>query len=111
VVWRALQRRLSLLRRSHGAGRSEVDYAGAIRRAEAVRMERWDAREVEWERFSRRQGRRVPMRGFVGTARYAGDLAPFVPALRLGTWVGVGDNCTFGQGWYEVLELEVKKGD
>jgi hypothetical protein len=109
VVWRVLQRRLSLLRRAHGAGRPEVDYAGAIRRAEAVRLERWDAREVEWERFSRRQGRRVPMRGFVGTARYAGDLAPFVPALRLGTWVGVGDNAVFGQGCYELL-VEAKKG-
>ena len=43
------------------------------------------------------------MRGFVGTASYAGDLTPFLSALKLGTLVGVGDNCTFGQGHYEIF--------
>jgi hypothetical protein len=42
------------------------------------------------------------MGGFVGAARYEGDLTAFLPALRLGTLVGVGDNCTFGQGHYEL---------
>ena len=62
----------------------------------------WSAQDRIWERYSRRQGQRVPMRGFVGTASYAGDLTPYLPALRLGTLVGVGDNCTFGQGCYEI---------
>ena len=77
-----------------------MDFAATIRAAEAVRLTEWQATEREWERYSRRQGQRVPMGGFVGRARYEGDLAPFLPALALGTLVGVGDNCTFGQGRY-----------
>lgn len=74
ILWRNLQRRLSMLRLAHGAGRPAVDFAGAIRRAEEVRLADWSARDLAWERYSRRQGQRIPMRGFVGTARYEGDL-------------------------------------
>lgn len=98
VLWRSLQQRLSMLRLAHGAGRPELDFGAIIRLAEAVRLADWDTSAATWERYSRRQGRRVPMQGFTGTARYEGDLAPFLPALRLGMLVGVGDNCTFGQG-------------
>jgi hypothetical protein len=103
LLWRSLQRRLSVLRLAHGAGRAEMEFSASIRQAEAVRLTRWSAREVAWDRYSRRQGRRVPMRGFVGTAWYEGELDPFLPALKLGTLVGVGDNCTFGQGHYEIF--------
>jgi hypothetical protein len=102
AFWRSLQLRLSILRLAHGAGRPALDFNAAIRQAEAVRREAWSAVELSWNRYSRRQDRRVPMGGFVGSARYAGELAPFLPALKLGTLVGVGDNCTFGQGECEV---------
>ncbi len=102
ILWRNLQRRLSILRLAHGAGRPEIDFAASIRDAEAVRMIGWAARNIGWDRYSRRQDRRVPMGGFVGTARYEGDLVPFLPALALGMLVGVGDNCTFGQGHYRL---------
>jgi hypothetical protein len=103
LLWRSVQLRLSVLRLAHGSGRPEIEFGASIRRAEAVRLTRWSAREVAWSRYSRRQGRHVPMRGFVGTAWYQGDLEPFLPALKLGTLVGVGDNCTFGQGHYEMF--------
>jgi CRISPR/Cas system endoribonuclease Cas6 (RAMP superfamily) len=103
ILWRNLQRRLSLLRLAHGAGRPEIDFAAGIRRAETIHLVHWSAREVNWQRYSRRQGQRVPMGGFVGAARYEGDLVPFLPVLKLGSLVGVGDNCTFGMGQYEIL--------
>ena len=103
VLWRSLQLRLSMLRLAHGAGRPELDFGAVIRLAEAVRLTDWDTRADTWERYSSRQGRRVPMQGFTGTARYQGDLAPFLPALRLGTLTGIGDNCTFGQGEFALL--------
>lgn len=104
LLWRALQRRLSTLRMAHGAGRVEMDFAAAIRLAEAVRLESWESREITWHRYSRRQDQRIPMGGFVGRAVYAGELGPFLPALRLGALVGVGDNCVFGQGEYVLPE-------
>jgi CRISPR/Cas system endoribonuclease Cas6 (RAMP superfamily) len=102
VLWHAVQLRLSLLRLAHGAGRPEIDFRASLERAEAVRLEAWQSTDVSWERYSRRQDRRVPMGGFVGTARYRGVPVEFLPALKLGTLVGVGDNCTFGQGRYEI---------
>jgi hypothetical protein len=102
VLWRSVQRRLSVLRLAHGAGRPEVEFEASIGRAAEIRLTHWTGQDLEWLRFSRRQGRRVPMGGFVGVARYAGDLAFFLPALKLGALVGVGHNCTFGQGHYEI---------
>jgi hypothetical protein len=102
AVWHAVQLRLSTLRLAHGAGRPAIDYRATLRAAEAVRLVHWEAAERSWHRYSQAQRQRVPMRGFVGEARYAGPVAPFLPALRLGSLVGVGDNCAFGQGAYEV---------
>jgi hypothetical protein len=111
LFWKAVQLRLSLLRLAHGAGRPAVDFRESLRQAEVVRLVEWEAQELSWERYSRRQGQRVPMRGFVGTARYQGDVTPFLPALRLGSLVGVGDNCTFGQGQFAVVERGKSGGE
>src|SRR5262249_54684098 len=46
VLWRNLQRRLSMLRLAHGAGRPEIDFAATIRAAEEVRLTGWSAREL-----------------------------------------------------------------
>lgn len=102
ALWKALQLRLSLLRLAHGEGRPRMDFRAALEAAGEVRLREWSGERSHWERFSARQGRRVPMRGWVGRAVYEGDLTPFWPALRLGAWVGVGDNCTFGQGHYVI---------
>lgn len=102
VLWRCLQRRLSLLRLAYGAGRPPIDFSAAIGMAESIELVGWEGRQRQWKRRSQRQGRRVPMGGFVGAAHYRGDLAPFLPALKLGTLLGVGDNCTFGQGQFEI---------
>ncbi len=110
LVWRALQLRLSTLRLGYGAGRPAVDFRAANAAADQVRLVAWETHSVRWERYSRRQDRRVPMRGFEGTATYEGDLAPFLPGLRLGELVGVGDNCTFGQGVYSLVPLPLDRG-
>jgi CRISPR/Cas system endoribonuclease Cas6 (RAMP superfamily) len=43
--------------------------------------------------------------GFVGEVSFEGDLAPFVPYLKLGEYVHVGKNAVFGNGWYEITEM------
>jgi len=103
LLWRNLQRRLSLLRLAHGDGRPAVAFDESIRNAESIRLTYWDGEEASWRRYSRRQGRHVPMGGLVGIARYGGDLTPFLAPLKLGEFLGVGDNCTFGQGQYRII--------
>jgi CRISPR/Cas system endoribonuclease Cas6 (RAMP superfamily) len=43
-----------------------------------------------------------PRGGFVGDATFEGDLAEFLPALRLGELVHVGKGTTFGLGKYRL---------
>jgi len=43
-------------------------------------------------------GQRHPLGGFVGEAEYEGELAEFLPYLRLGKWVGVGRQTVWGRG-------------
>jgi hypothetical protein len=66
--------------------------------AEEVRLV---ASECEWtgtRRRSSRQGRSFPIRGWVGRARYAGDLRPFLPLLRLVSLVHVTGHAIRGCG-------------
>jgi hypothetical protein len=66
------------------------------------------AREVElvhdetaWvplSRYSHRQRQPQPLDGFVGQATYRGDLAPFLPFLRVGEYVHVGRGCVWAGG-------------
>ncbi len=61
-------------------------------------------RWVESSRFSRRRGVSHDLSGFVGEVSFEGDLAPFVPYLKLGEHVHVGKNAVFGNGWYQIVE-------
>jgi hypothetical protein len=52
----------------------------------------------EWERYSGRQARPMPLGGVRGTVRYGGPLTAFVPYARVGEYLHVGKNTTFGLG-------------
>jgi len=73
-----------------------IESARAIETVEA--RVRWHA----WERYSNRQGQRVPMGGFTGRVTYRGALSPFWPLLHLGALVHVGKAATFGLGQYRI---------
>jgi len=102
VLVRALLRRLSSLAYFHCGERWETDYPGWVERARDVETVEARLSWVEWERYSGRQGRRIPMGSVAGSVTYAGDLAPFRPLLALGQWVHVGKGAVFGNGWYTV---------
>jgi len=106
VLLRNLLRRLSALAACHCGFTLEVDFRDLIRRAEQVATRSADLRWVDWERYSARQETRMTLGGFVGTATFEGDLAPFAPFLRLGEAVHVGKGTAFGLGKYR---LEAKE--
>jgi len=58
---------------------------------------------MDIERYSRRQERRIPMGGLVGSVTYRGPLDEFLPWLALGEHVHVGKNTVFGMGKYRLL--------
>jgi len=106
VLVRAILRRLSSLYYFHCGERWETDYRGMIDAAKEVRLAIDGTRWVHRKRYSRRQGQRMSLGGFVGEASYEGELEAFLPLLLVGELVHVGKACVFGNGRYRVSRLE-----
>jgi len=104
VLVRNLLRRLNALAFYHCEFTPGLDYRDLIQRAEAVVTVRADLKWLDWERYSARQQTRMTLGGFVGVVTFEGDLAPFLPLLRLGEIVHVGKGTSFGLGKYRVAE-------
>ncbi len=72
--------------------------------AETVQIESSTLQWHDWQRFSQRSQSTMPFGGLLGETVYRGaELAPFVPWLALGQWVGVGGKTSFGLGLYELI--------
>ncbi len=101
VLVGALLRRLESLSFFYCGGSLNLDYQGLISEAKGVQVMTRDICWVNWERYSRRQERKIPWGGMMGRVEYQGDFMPFLPFLALGELVGVGNNCAFGLGRYQ----------
>jgi len=100
ILIRNLMRRISSLYYFHCGEQWEHDFRGAVARAQEVGTVEMDTRWVEWKRYSRRQGTRIEMGGFVGRAVYRGEVEPFLSLLKLGEIVHIGKATVFGNGRY-----------
>lgn len=98
VVASRIRDRVSTLRSLYGEGPLEMDFAAFGERAAAVRLVRCAVRQVDATRQSSRTGQVHPIGGFVGEAEYEGELAEFVPFLRVAKWTGVGRQTVWGKG-------------
>lgn len=103
ILIRSLMRRISSLYYFHCGEQWEYDFRGAVASAQKVETVEMDTRWVGWERYSRRQGARIEMGGFVGRAVYRGEVEPFLSLLKLGEIVHVGKATVFGNGQYMML--------
>ncbi|MEW5762914.1 MAG: CRISPR system precrRNA processing endoribonuclease RAMP protein Cas6 [Bacillota bacterium] len=102
ILVRNLLRRISSLCYFHHGFTYEADFQGIIRRAGEVALVEDRTHWFDWERYSSRQDRKVPLGGFVGTATYAGPVGEFWPLLRLGELIHAGKGTVFGQGKFTV---------
>ena len=100
---RALLRRTSDLAYFHCGAELDLDYRQWIERAAVVREVSDRTRWHDWERYSRRQDRRIKLGGLVGEMEFAGEWGPFLPLLRMGADLHVGKGTIFGMGRYEIF--------
>ena len=56
----------------------------------------------DWTRFSSRQQQKMTLGGVIGEWTLSGTLTPFLPFLRLGEWLHVGKEASFGLGRYTI---------
>lgn len=104
LLLKNLLRRASLLAQICTGAAWEIDYRGLIRQAEAIECSRSTLYWLDWKRYSARQKADMRLGGFMGTVSFDGNLAPFLPILRMGEYIHIGKACTFGLGKYEITE-------
>jgi len=105
TLFRTLLRRLALLAYFHCGQPANVEaMRGLIKAAEAVRVKESSLRWHDWQRYSTRQQTRMKLGGLVGQISYEGELAPFLPFLRVGELTHVGKGTSFGLGRYILRE-------
>lgn len=100
---RLLDRLSSLTRFYCGAAlaldfQAEKDAARDVRTVES-RLEWFD-----WERYSARQGSRMTLGGVKGEVVFEGPLGRFLPYLRLGEHIHVGNGTAFGLGAFRLMD-------
>jgi len=100
---RNLLRRLSWLSELYCDRRWDLDYSGLLDRARRnVHTVASDLRWYDWGRYSSRQDSRLKMGGFAGSITFEGDLAEFLPFIKTGEYIHVGQGTAYGLGKYLV---------
>ena len=102
ILARNLLRRLSNLVSFHCGQEVELPAGPLLDVAETVRLTGRNTRWYDWERYSKRQDKRMKLGGLLGEVTYRGDLAEFLPLLVLGSWVNLGKGTSFGLGRYRL---------
>ena len=100
----SLGNRISGLARWQGL-QVDADWPALKAHAETLRVTKQNAETHHWQRYSRRQDRRVPLAGSRESWVIQGDLAPLMPLISIGSTTHVGSRTTFGLGrfGFEVL--------
>lgn len=103
LVFQMLRRVLELAHFHVPGAEPDWHFKPLLERTEDLHTTRSDLTWRELERYSSRQGGKVPLSGFVGEMELEGDLGAFLPLLRTAEVVHVGKGTAFGLGRLEVL--------
>ncbi len=102
VIARLLER-FDTLSSEYGHSETASPWQVLTTLASRIRLAEDNTEWVEVHSGSRRRGNVTPISGFVGTATYEGDLAPFREWLLWGQCIQIGKNSVKGDGMYEVV--------
>jgi hypothetical protein len=103
-IVKRLRDRVNALATFYGDGPLDLDFKGLGQAAERVETVDDQTRWVERTRYSRRRDVSHDLSGFTGSVTFRGDIAPFLPLLRVGEHVHVGKNAVFGNGWMRIAK-------
>ena len=74
-----------------------------LKAAREVKTVSSELREFQTSRYSNRQQKKLPIYGFTGAMRFAGNFAPFEQLLRVGEIVHIGQQTGFGFGQIRIV--------
>jgi hypothetical protein len=98
MIVRNLLRRLQLLSTFYCDGPDFVDFTSLIEKSKEVKV---IDKKINWQqqmRFSYRQEKNVSMGGVSGWIEFAGNLAEFIPYLKIGEFLHLGKGTGLGLG-------------
>jgi CRISPR-associated endoribonuclease Cas6 len=101
TFYKSLAQRLTLLSAFYGHNGSP-DFSDLQAQASQVKTIGDQTFWYDWPRYSTRQKELMKLGGLRGKITFEGDLTPFIPLLRLGEKVHVGQGATFGLGGYRI---------
>lgn len=102
LFFERLTQRLTLLTEFYSPATALPDFSSLKTHAESIEVSAHQLHWYEWERYSSKQKDTMKFGGLKGLVSFSGDLGPFVPWLRLGEKVNVGQSTTFGLGKYMI---------
>lgn len=102
ILIRAALRRISSLFETFGAGEPSIDYKGLVHGAEKIRTAHKNLRWIDIKRYSSRQEQEMLIGGVTGDILYQGEIAPYLPVLKLAERFHLGKQTAFGLGWIEL---------
>jgi len=106
LFFERLAERLNLLTVLYGNNSKASDLSPLMLQAQEVTGVEDKLHWYDWKRYSARQQSEMKLGGLRGKITFTGNLSPFMPYLRLGEQVNVGQGTSFGLGRYEILRVE-----
>ena len=100
-----LVQRLHLLTAFYGTPFNTQDFEFLKDKAKDIRVNAHDLYWYDWGRYSSRQKDYMKLGGLRGRITFEGDLGAFMPLLRMGERVNVGQGTSFGLGRYAMAWL------
>ena len=110
VLFERLVNRLTLLNAFYsGSSGPMPDLSPLLSRSRDITTAADRLRWNDWERYSSRQREAMNFGGLRGRVSFSGGLRPYIPWLRLGEQVNVGQSTTFGLGRFSVVARKVSE--
>ena len=103
VFFQHLTHRLSLLTDIYGLPEKMPDLRTLLANAEKITTRTNEMHWHDWDRYSGRQKTRMQFGGLLGVITFDGDLTDYLPYIRMGEQLNVGQLTTFGLGRYRMM--------
>ncbi len=95
--------RLESIARVHSDEKWDFDKIGLIKRSKDIRTVNNDLKWKDLKRRSNRQNVEMEKGGLLGEITYEGELAEFMPFIKLGEFLHIGGGTAYGLGKYEII--------
>lgn len=103
---RTLLNRLYFLTRFHCGNKFERQHRELLEMSKSIKISEKDLIWHDWIRYSTRQKTQMKMGGLIGEFTLSGELATFLPFLKIGEFTHLGKATTMGLGRYKIMQNE-----